>query len=43
MELMAEQILGSQFEIVPGAGHMAPIENASFVNHRIKKFLSKIL
>jgi pimeloyl-ACP methyl ester carboxylesterase len=42
MELMAEQILGSQFEIVPGAGHMAPIENASFVNHRIKKFLSKI-
>jgi 3-oxoadipate enol-lactonase len=43
MELMAEQILGSQFEIVPGAGHMAPIENASFVNSRIKKFLSKIL
>ena len=42
MELMAEQILGSQFEIVPGAGHMAPIENASFVNHRIKKFLSRI-
>ncbi len=42
MELMAEQILGSQFEIVPGAGHMAPIENASFVNSRIKKFLSKI-
>ena len=42
MELMAEQIPGAQFEIVPGAGHMAPIENASFVNSRIKKFLSKI-
>jgi pimeloyl-ACP methyl ester carboxylesterase len=42
MELMAEQIPGAQFEIVPGAGHMSPIENASFVNSRIKKFLSKI-
>lgn len=42
MELMAEQIPGSQFEIVPGAGHMSPIENASFVNSRIKKFLSRI-
>jgi 3-oxoadipate enol-lactonase len=42
MELMAGQIPNAQFEIVPGAGHMAPIENASFVNNRIKKFLSKI-
>jgi len=42
MELMAEQILNSQFEIVPNAGHMSPIENASFVNSKIKKFLSRI-
>ena len=42
MELMAEQIPGSQFDIVPGAGHMSPIENASFVNSRIKKFLGRI-
>jgi pimeloyl-ACP methyl ester carboxylesterase len=42
MELMAERIPGSQFEIVPGAGHMSPIENASFVNNRIKKFLGRI-
>jgi pimeloyl-ACP methyl ester carboxylesterase len=42
MELMAVQIPGSQFEIVPNAGHMAPIENASFVTNKIKKFLSKI-
>ncbi len=42
MELMAEQIPNAHLEIVPGAGHMAPIENASFVNSRIKKFLVKI-
>ena len=42
MELMAERIPGSQLEIVPGAGHMSPIENASFVNNRIKKFLGRI-
>jgi pimeloyl-ACP methyl ester carboxylesterase len=42
MEMMAEQIPGSHFEIVPGAGHMSPIENASFVNGRIKKFLGKL-
>lgn len=42
MELMAEQIPGSQFEIVPAAGHMTPIENAPFVNNRIKKFIGRI-
>lgn len=42
MELMAEQIPHSQFEIVPNAGHMSPIENAPFVNNRIKNFLNKI-
>lgn len=42
MELMAEQIPNSQFEIVPNAGHMSPIENASFVTSKIKKFLSGI-
>ena len=42
MELMVGLIPNSQFEIVPGAGHMAPIENASFVNSKIKKFLGKI-
>jgi 3-oxoadipate enol-lactonase len=42
MELIAGQIPNSQFEIVPNAGHMAPIENASFVTNKIKKFLSKI-
>jgi len=42
MELMAEQIPSSQFEIVPAAGHMTPIENAPFVNNRIKKFLGRI-
>lgn len=42
MELMAEQIPGSQFEIVPDAGHMSPIENAPFINNKIKKFLARI-
>jgi pimeloyl-ACP methyl ester carboxylesterase len=43
MEVMAGQIPNAQFEIVPGAGHMAPIENASFVTNKIKKFLSRVL
>jgi pimeloyl-ACP methyl ester carboxylesterase len=42
MELMAEQIPNSHFEIVPDAGHMSPIENGSFVNNRIKRFLARI-
>jgi len=42
MELMVEQIPNSHFEIVPNAGHMSPIENAPFVNNRIKKFLGRI-
>jgi pimeloyl-ACP methyl ester carboxylesterase len=42
MELMAGQIPNVQFEIVPNAGHMAPIENAPFVTNKIKKFLSRI-
>lgn len=41
MELMAEQIPNSHFEIVPNAGHMSPIENAAFVTNRIKRFLSR--
>jgi pimeloyl-ACP methyl ester carboxylesterase len=42
MKTMAEQIPNSQFEIVPNAGHMSPIENPSFANNRIKKFLGKL-
>lgn len=42
MEVMAGQIPNAQFEIVPNAGHMAPIENASFVTSKIKKFLGKM-
>lgn len=42
MELMAEQITNSNFEIVPNAGHMSPVENPFFVNSRIKKFLGKL-
>jgi pimeloyl-ACP methyl ester carboxylesterase len=42
MKAMAEQIPKSQFEIVPNAGHMAPIENADFVTTRIKKFLAAL-
>ena len=42
MKTMAEQIPNSQFEIVPNAGHMSPIENPSFVNNRIKNFLRKL-
>lgn len=41
MQKMAEQIPNSKFVIVPDAGHMAPIENAEFVNSRIKRFLGE--
>jgi pimeloyl-ACP methyl ester carboxylesterase len=42
MEVMAGQIPNYHFEIIPNSGHMSPIENPSFVNDRIKKFLGEI-
>lgn len=41
MQSMAQGLAGSQFHLVPGAGHMAPLENADFVNPIISGFLNE--
>jgi 3-oxoadipate enol-lactonase len=38
MKEMADKIPGSEFQIVPGAGHISPIENPEFVNEKILGF-----
>ncbi len=42
MQSMADKINGSNFVVVNGAGHMSPIEKASFVNEKIAGFLRRI-
>jgi len=42
MKKMADEINGSNFVVVNRAGHMAPVEKASFVNEKIKEFLKPI-
>ena len=41
MRDMAEKIPESEFAIIPGAGHMAPLENPNAVNDLIKGFLKR--
>jgi len=43
MEAMAQQIPGAKFCVVPGAGHMSNLENASFVNDCIRLYLDTCL
>ncbi|MHC1736529.1 MAG: alpha/beta fold hydrolase [Ignavibacteriaceae bacterium] len=38
MKSMSLKIKNAEFKIVPGAGHMSPIENHVFVNTEIEKF-----
>ena len=42
MKLMANQIPGSEFVLMEGAGHMAPIEKPDIVNEKIASFLKRI-
>lgn len=42
MKPMADEIPGSEFVLIEGAGHMAPIEKADFVNEKIAGFLKRI-
>ena len=42
MKKIAGKIKKSKFYLVPKAGHMAPLENANFVNKKIEKFLRDI-
>jgi pimeloyl-ACP methyl ester carboxylesterase len=39
MKVIAEKIPAAKFKLVPGAGHMTPIENPQFVNKVLKEFL----
>ncbi|SIO66054.1 3-oxoadipate enol-lactonase [Singulisphaera sp. GP187] len=39
---MAEAIPGAQFEIIPNAGHLAPLENPSASNTAILRFLASL-
>lgn len=41
MEKMAMEIPNSEFVLVEGAGHMAPIEREEFVNEKISDFLKR--
>jgi 3-oxoadipate enol-lactonase len=41
MQQMHDQISGSEIVHVPGAGHMAPLENPEFVTQSIEEFLAK--
>lgn len=37
---ISDKIPNSKYLMVPGSGHMTPIENSGFVNTSIKDFLS---
>ena len=41
MKEMADKISDSEFQIIPGAGHISPLENPEATNKTIKDFLSR--
>jgi pimeloyl-ACP methyl ester carboxylesterase len=42
MRAMAEKLPRGRFELIPGAGHMAPLENPAAVNPVIRQFLESL-
>jgi pimeloyl-ACP methyl ester carboxylesterase len=42
MNSMAEKIPGARFVSIPGAGHMAPLENPGLVNAAMREFLGTL-
>ena len=42
MKPMADKITGSEFHIIPGAGHITPVENSGFFNSQMDEFLKLI-
>jgi pimeloyl-ACP methyl ester carboxylesterase len=42
MKKMAKNIRNSDFHIIPGAGHMTPLERPDLVNKKIEEFLKKL-
>jgi 3-oxoadipate enol-lactonase len=41
MRSMQEKISGSELSVIPGAGHMTPVENPTAVNQALNSFLAK--
>ena len=41
-EAMKQKIAGAQLVVVPGAGHMSPMEQPEQVNRAMKAFLEKL-
>ena len=42
MHAMAEQIPGASFDMIPGAGHIAPVENPPAVTSKLRDFLDDL-
>lgn len=42
MRLMTEKISDAKFIVVPGAGHLSPVEKPEFVNEKLSKFLKSL-
>lgn len=42
MQAMADQIPGARFDVVPGAGHVPPLENPMAVLSRLRRFLDEV-
>jgi len=42
MQAMADRIPGARFDIVPDAGHVAPLENPAAVTSRLRQFLDEL-
>jgi 3-oxoadipate enol-lactonase len=42
VQMMANQIPGARFDIVPDAGHVAPFENPAAVTSRLREFLDEL-
>jgi len=41
-QLMAERIPGARLEVIPGAGHLANMEEPETFNRLVAEFLSKV-
>lgn len=40
--MMHDEIVNSEFKIIPKAGHMSNLENPEIFNHNLLEFLEKI-
>jgi len=42
MEEMARAIPGAQFTVIPGSGHLSPLEQPQLVNDAVNAFLAQL-